>query len=134
EPGDAVKVLVERVKVGGPVVLVDWVKGTTVREWKGDGEGCTVGKYELEQHRQGEHGHNGHGKDQNQHAKHEHPMPGAHTTTRDGFTKEEMVTMLEEAGCVDVGFVEMEKMSFLEFGEKRMWKRLFLAKGVKGGM
>lgn len=126
EPGDAVRVLVERVKVGRPVMLVDWVKGTMVREWEGKGEE--------------EHG-NGHvyavdGKielDENGHAEHEHAMPGAHTTTRDGFTKDEMVKMLEEAGCVDVGFVEMEEMSFLEFGEKRRWKRLFLAKGVKGG-
>ena len=139
EPEDAVRVLVERVKVGGPVVLVDWVKGTTVKEWKGEGEGCAVhGKYELDhpghaEHRQAECGHDGHGKDQPEHAEHGHAMPGAHTTTRDGFTKDEMVKMLEEAGCVDVGFVEMEEMSLLEFGEKRMWKRLFLAKGLKGG-
>ncbi|KAL8852845.1 MAG: hypothetical protein Q9198_011002 [Flavoplaca austrocitrina] len=149
EPGAAVRILVERLKVGRPVVLVDWVKGTTMKEWKGEGEGCAVhGKYELDhrghaEHGQPEYGHDGHGHDQHEHAQHghanhehkqhEHPMPGAHTTTRDGFTKDEMVKMLEEAGCVDVGFVEMEEMSLLEFGEKRMWKRLFLAKGVKGG-
>ncbi|KAL9620831.1 MAG: hypothetical protein Q9204_008173, partial [Flavoplaca sp. TL-2023a] len=149
EPRAAVRILVERLKVGGPVVLIDWVKGTTVKEWKGEGEGCAVhGKYELDhrghaEHGQPEYGLDGHGKDQREHAQHghakqehkqhEHPMPGAHTTTRDGFTKDEMVKMLEEAGCVDVGFVEMEEMSLLEFGEKRMWKRLFLAKGVKGG-
>ncbi|KAL9611773.1 MAG: hypothetical protein Q9204_008997 [Flavoplaca sp. TL-2023a] len=139
EPGAAVRVLVERLKVGGPVVLVDWVKGTTVKEWKGEGEGCAVhGKYELDRHGHAEHGHTEpghaeHGHNEHEHNKHEHAMPGAHTTTRDGFTKDEMVKMLEEAGCVDVGFVEMEDMSLLEFGEKRMWKRLFLAKGVKAG-
>ncbi|KAL8978994.1 MAG: hypothetical protein Q9205_005571 [Flavoplaca limonia] len=82
----------------------------------------------VERLKHAQHGHANH-----EHKQHEHPMPGAHTTTRDGFTKDEMVKMLEEAGCVDVGFVEMEEMSLLEFGEKRMWKRLFLAKGLKGG-
>ncbi|KAI4086492.1 MAG: hypothetical protein LQ339_009036 [Xanthoria mediterranea] len=106
-PADAVKILVSRVKVGRPVLLVDWIAGTAVGE-----EGTAA--------------YNGHGK-------HAHEMmPGTHTVTRDGFTKNEMVRMLEEAGCVDVGFMEAEELSHLDLGETRMWRRLFFAKGVKG--
>ncbi|KAI4252852.1 MAG: hypothetical protein L6R42_007810 [Xanthoria sp. 1 TBL-2021] len=107
-PEDAVKMLVSRVKVGRPVLLVDWVAGTTVRE-----EGVVA----CSGH--GEHAHD--------------VMPGTHTVTREGFMKDEVVKMLEVAGCVDVGFVEFGELSHLDFGEKRMWRRLFLAKGVKGG-
>lgn len=106
-PEDAVKMLVSRVKVGRPVLLVDWIAGTTVGE---EGAAACSG-----------------------HGKHAHDvMPGTHTVTREGFTKDEMVKMLEEAGCVGVGFMEFEELSHLDFEEKRMWRRLFLAKGVKG--
>ncbi|KAL8670581.1 MAG: hypothetical protein Q9168_004894 [Polycauliona sp. 1 TL-2023] len=109
-PEDAIKMLVSRLKVGGSVLLIDWIGGTT-KFGEGGNEAAAC-----------RHGHGGHG----------HELPGVHTTTRDGFTKDEMVKTLEEVGCVEVEFVEVEQLSYLDFGEKRMWKRLFLAKGVKG--
>ncbi|KAL8922040.1 MAG: hypothetical protein Q9172_003723 [Xanthocarpia lactea] len=100
-PEDAVKKLVERVKEGRSVLFIDWISGTTVRP-----EPC-------------------------EHGKAVHELPGAHTTTREGFTKDEMEKILMDAGCEDIGFAEAKELTYLDFGEQRIWRRLFLAKGKK---
>ena len=130
-PEDAVKMLVSRVKPGRSVLLVDFVAGSTVGGGEAAAVACNHGHGQEHGHGHGEKGH-GHAHEHG-HDNHAQDMPGAHTTTRDGFTKAEMEKMLTEAGCVDVGFVEAKDLTHLDFGEKRMWRRLFLAKGVKGG-
>ncbi|KAL8769245.1 MAG: hypothetical protein Q9209_004746 [Squamulea sp. 1 TL-2023] len=101
-PDHAVKMLVERVKEGCSVLIVDWISGTTERPTR-----CE---------------HNaGAGE-----------MPGAQTTTREGFTKAEMEKMLLDAGCQDVGFMQAREPSYLDLGEQRLRRTLFLAKGKKG--
>ncbi|KAL8789324.1 MAG: hypothetical protein Q9213_001247 [Squamulea squamosa] len=101
-PDHAVKMLVERVKVGCSVLIVDWISGTTERP-----------------------------------AKYEHDagagdILGAQITTREGFTKDEMEKMLLDAGCVDVGFMQAQESSYLDLGEQRLRRKLFLAKGKRG--
>ncbi|KAL8858197.1 MAG: hypothetical protein Q9178_005209 [Gyalolechia marmorata] len=66
-----------------------------------------------------------------EHGKAVHELPGAHTTTREGFTKDEMEKILIDAGCEDIGFAEAKELSHLDFGEQRLWGRFFLAKGKK---
>ncbi|KAI4246137.1 MAG: hypothetical protein L6R40_002089 [Gallowayella cf. fulva] len=123
-PEDAVKALVERVKEGRSVVFIDLVLGTLVRhgERKGDPG--------HEAHGHGAHGHGAHGHEAHGHGAHD--LPGAHTRTREGFTKEEMEKMLVDAGCEDVGYVEFGEPTRMDFGDQVIMSRMFLVKGRKG--
>ncbi|KAI4196253.1 MAG: hypothetical protein LQ350_006668 [Teloschistes chrysophthalmus] len=101
-PEDAVKLLVERLRTGGIVLLIDWVLDSV----RFSGADLT---------------------------KHAHDVaPGSENTmTRAGFGKDEMLGILDGAGCQDVGFLEFEEPTRLGDGEQAMMQRLFIAKGRK---
>ncbi|KAL8688422.1 MAG: hypothetical protein Q9218_005662 [Villophora microphyllina] len=115
-PEDAVKHLVNRLKDGGMVLLIDWVLDSV--------KFPTVG-------------HSGH-EQAGQPRWHDHASnvaPGSeHTITRAGFGNDEMLEMLSKAGCHDVGFIEFEEPTRLGDGEQAVMQRLFLAKGKRSSM
>ncbi|KAL9004277.1 MAG: hypothetical protein Q9188_002912 [Gyalolechia gomerana] len=121
-PEDAIAKLVERLKEGGVLFIIDWDLSSTVLQEAHP-------KFGPGDH--GNHSHN-HG---HQHAGHAHNVvPGSeHTITRAGFGKEEMEKMFADAGCEDVGFVEFKDMTRRGDGEQAVMQRLFIAKGKKKG-
>lgn len=121
-PEDAIAKLVERLKEGGVLFIIDWDLSSIVLHEAHPKFG--PGDHDSHSHN---HGH--------QHAGHAHNVvPGSeHTITRAGFGKEEMVKMFADAGCEDVGFVEFKDMTRRGDGEQAVLQRLFLAKGKKKG-
>lgn len=119
-PEEAIMKLVERLKEGGVLVIIDWdLKSIVFHDQHpifGPGD------------------HNGHSHDHgHHHAGHAHNVvPGSeHTITRAGFGREEIEKMFIDAGCEDVDFVEFKDGTRLGDGEQAVMQRLFIAKGKK---
>ena len=125
-PEDAVKKLVERLRDGGILVIIDWELDSIVH------------KAGHPRFRPGDHGnrsyHHGHHRaGMLEHAR--NVTPGSeHTITRPGFKKEEMEKMLADAGCEEVEFLEFSDGTRLGDGEQAVIQRLFLARGRKKDM
>ncbi|KAL9581054.1 MAG: hypothetical protein Q9212_004126 [Teloschistes hypoglaucus] len=101
-PENGVKLLVERLRAGGIVLLIDWVLDSVKFS------GANLSK----------HAHNvARGS--------ENPM------TRAGFGKDEMLGILDTTGYQDVGFLDFEEPTRLGDGAQAMMQRLFIAKGRK---
>ncbi|KAL8729619.1 MAG: hypothetical protein Q9181_004934 [Wetmoreana brouardii] len=124
-PEGAVKKLVGRLKEGGRVFFIDWLSDSI--NFHGAGHS--------------EHGPGGDGRDpgsQGQHFAtpgHAHAhnvVPGSEQTiTRAGFGREEMLRMLEDAGCVEVDFKLFDKKTRLGDSDQAVMQRMFLVKGKK---
>ncbi|KAL9018866.1 MAG: hypothetical protein Q9185_003837 [Variospora sp. 1 TL-2023] len=129
-PSDAVKALVDRLRKGGKVVVVDWWLDSIV--FHGDRK---EGAGHHQHHHGPGHGHDEHhcGGEAGKMAGHAHNVvPGSeHTITRAGFGKEEMETMFKEAGCEGVEFREFRKETRLGDGGDAVMQRLFIIKGTK---
>lgn len=109
--------LMERVKEGGRVVVIDWVdQGRSLIDGHGLGDGHGH-----------KHGH-GQGKDDEQGAGEHHSA--AHTVAFHGFSEEQMREMFSQAGCTSSDFVlaaEPSEVPYDATGKKQM----FFAKGTK---
>ncbi|KAL9026581.1 MAG: hypothetical protein Q9196_004776, partial [Gyalolechia fulgens] len=121
-PEDAIVKLVERLKEGGVLVIIDWSLSSIVFQDAHPKFGP------------GDHGSHSHGHGHQHLPQVLNVAPGSeHTITRAGFDKEEMEKMFADAGCEDVGFAEFKDMTRLGDGEHAVMQRLFIAKGKKKG-
>ena len=125
DPALAAKRLVQRLKKGGVLVVVEMVA-----------DGKKIGDSEANPaHDHGyDHGKNGHGHGHGHDAKDDEDTQAKdamHTVAHHGFSKERMTEILEAAGCVDVDFVVLDEP--FRFGgsgdEGKMVGTLFMAKG-----
>ncbi|KAL8831736.1 MAG: hypothetical protein Q9170_005166 [Blastenia crenularia] len=125
QPDDAVKKLVDRLKEGGTLVIVDWELHSVVFHKSGDPKPSSGDSKH----------HHGHGHGQGESSGHTHNVvPGSEETiTRSGFGKEEVEKMFADAGCGDLGFEEFQEKTRLGDGEKAVMQKLFIAKGKKRG-
>ena len=117
--------------MGGVGVLWSWL----LRHGHGHGHA----------HHHGEHGHS-HGN--HHHEKHESHAEQKHDVSDHGaefkkkmndsivvphFTVEAVRGFFTEAGFVDVDVKLMKEMSYMEFGGKKLWRRILFAKGRRPG-
>lgn len=117
DPKKMIAKLVERLKPGGRMVVIDWLPS---------GEAST--------HDHGKHSHK-HSSSQGAHSGEAHheghkPDAAAHTISFDGFSKEQMQSMFKEAGCDSSDFVLAESPSHVPHGPKGE-KHLFFSMGTK---
>ena len=123
-PEVMVSKLVERVKVGGRVVIVDWVDDG--RGWNDPGNvhggGGSDGHVHGHAHEGEEVGHKS-GSD----IARDHAI--SHAIFSDGFSKERMGEIFGQAGCGNFDFVLALNPSEMPHGEGK--KQLFFAKGTK---
>ena len=110
DPNNMLAKLVERLKPDGRIMIIDWLPS---------------GKASSHAHGEHRHEHAGEGRD------HDHkPHPAAHTISFDGFSKEQMESMLKEAGCSSSDYVLAKYPSQVPHGPNGE-KHLFFAKGTK---
>ena len=110
DPVHAVRRLVERLRVGGTLLVIDWATSTSPeadptprkRGQEGPGGGGGGGGGGKDDAGTGSHHHDqSHG-----HGHHDHDGPSAaHTVAHDSFAREQMVEAFEKAGCDEVDFV-----------------------------
>ncbi|KAL8721226.1 MAG: hypothetical protein Q9225_002038 [Loekoesia sp. 1 TL-2023] len=125
-PEEAINKLVERLKEGGILVIIDWELSSIVFHEAGHP------RFNPGDHGSQTHDHLHHRMAISGHA--HNVVPGSeHTITRAGFSKEEMERMLADAGCEVVEFVEFKNQTRLGDGEQAVMQRLFLTKGRKSG-
>lgn len=112
-PQELLKKLVERLRDGGAIVVIDWVPG--IGELKQ--EPASADAHDVT-HDQGGHS-----------SRHGHHS-AAHTVAHVGFNENEMQKMLGEAGCSEVDYILHPKLSKVPpgIGDK---KQLFFARGKK---
>jgi len=144
----AARQLKERLRPGGALVINDFLEGGDVLV---DEEGKPVegseGNHAVHKHGHG-HGHHGHGHDGHDH-KHEHhhshshpptdtdhtnPTPSLHKKMSDSivvphFTIDGVRDFFTAAGYIDVDVITLKERSYMEFGGKKMWRRILIAKG-----
>lgn len=117
DPKAMIAKLVERLKPGGTVVVIDWIPSG-----------------EASSHGHGSHSRmhsSGHGTDSGEVSGGSHKQhPGAHTVSFDGFTKEQMASMFAEAGCSNSDYVLAASPSEVP-PDPSGQKRMFFAKGTK---
>ena len=111
DPKTIIAKLVERLKPGGIVVIIDWIPS---------------GRFPFESH--GNHGHeHSHGEKKNL----GHEQHGAsHTISFDGFSREQMRDMFLEAGCSSSDYVLAAAPSEVPL-DRTGQKQMFFAKGTK---
>lgn len=112
-PQELLERLVERLRDGGAIVVIDWVPG--------------IGEPKQEPFSEDAHGltHN-QGGDSSRHGHHS----AAHTVAHVGFDEIEMQKMLGEAGCSEVDYILHPKLSKVPPGIGSE-KQLFFARGKK---
>ena len=122
-PAYAIKKLVERLRTGGILLVIDWAisSGADQDQLNGAQEGSGREKDDGgmgSRHHDHGHGHD-HGSQQ---------YPAAHTVAHEGFAREQLVEAFEEAGCNRVDIVLHSKLSVVLGGQKQ----LFFAKCTRG--
>ena len=112
-PQELLKRLVERLRDGGAIIIIDWVSGIGELNQ----ESASKDAHDVT-HDQGGHG-----------SRHGHHS-AAHTVAHVGFNENEMQKMLGEAGCSEVDYVLHPERSKVppEIGGE---KQLFFARGRK---
>ena len=111
DPKIMIAKLVERLKPGGTVVIIDWIPS---------------GKASSDGH--GNHGHDHSQADEKRDGHGQHA--GSHTITFDGFSKEQMYNFFREAGCSNNDYVLAASPSDFP-PDPTVRKQLFFAKGTK---
>lgn len=113
KPQELLTRLVERLRDGGAVVIIDWLP-----ENGKPGEQPAIGGSHIVTQDQEAHSH--------QHGQH----LASHTVAHAGFTKDQMQKMLREAGCSEVDYILHPERSTVppEIGGQ---KQLFFARGRK---
>ena len=109
--------LVERLRPGGTVVIIDWIPS----------EQASSPGYSGHSHKH----FSDHEADSGKASDGDHKQhPVAHTISFDGFSKEQMQSMFTEAGCSGSDFVLAESPSQVPLDPTGQ-KQLFFAKGTK---
>ncbi|KAJ4989265.1 methyltransferase domain-containing protein [Stagonosporopsis vannaccii] len=144
----AARQLKERLRPGGALVINDFLEGEDVLA---DEDGRPVegseGTHAVHKHGHG-HGH-GHGHDHGHAHEHKHshahvhspkdtdftnPTPALHKKMSDSivvphFTIAGVRDFFIAAGYIDVDVITLKERSYMEFGGKKMWRRILIAKG-----
>lgn len=112
-PQELLKRLVERLRDGGAIIVIDWVPGIGEPKQEPASEDASTVTHDQ----------SGHGSGHGTHR-------AAHTVAHVGFDKNEMRKLLGEAGCSEVDYVLHPQLSKVppEIGDK---KQLFFARGRK---
>ena len=99
KPGFALQRIVERLKPGGVIVVLDWTDKPAMKDGKpiSDGPGIPKGDHHGHGHGHG-HGHHHHGGDG------EKKLEAEDTVVHQGFSKESLEPLLKEAKCDEVGY------------------------------
>ena len=122
DPPEAVRRLVDRLKPGGILLVIDWATSPE--------------KYQQQLQRRHEEGSNGSARShQHQHG-HDHGpgrYPAAHTVAHDSFAKEQMEEALKNTGCEAIDFVLHPRPSVVPMATGRQMQ-LFFARCRKGGI
>ena len=154
----AARQLKERLRPGGALVINDFLEGgDLLADENGDPIEGTEGNHAVHKHGHG-HGHHGHehgnshehshGGDHKQHdhsASHEQkhsnkegdftkPDPELRKKMTDSivvphFTVSGVKQFFTEAGFVDVDVITLKERSYMEFGGKKLWRTILIAKG-----
>ena len=115
DPKAMVARLVERVKPGGTVVVIDWIPSDDLPPMDRS------------------HGHHSHGTPPNPHHHHSHDHQhhsASHTLSTSGFSQSQIREMFLEAGCRNSDFVLAASPSIVPLGRTGQ-KQMFFAKGAK---
>lgn len=114
DPKAMLATLVERVKPGGRVIIIDWLP--MAKAASNEGQGGHISSH---------HSHTNKGSDS------EHkPHPGAHTVTFDGFDEHQMRSWFHDVGCSSSDFVLAANRSEVP-PDPTGFKQMFFAKGTK---
>lgn len=108
DPPDAIRRLVDRLKPGGVMLVIDWATSPE--------------KYRQQLGRPHHHVDHDHGPGS---------YPAAHTVAHDSFAKEQMEEALKNAGCGAVDFVLHPRTSSVPMATGGQMQ-LFFARGTKG--
>ena len=111
DPKIMIAKLVERLRPGGTVVIIDWIPS---------------GRPSSDSH--GNHGNDHSQAEEKEHGHEQHP--GSHTISFDGFSKEQMYNFFREAGCSNNDYVLAASPSEVP-PDPTGQKQLFFAKGTK---
>jgi SAM-dependent methyltransferase len=139
-----------RLRPGGALVINDFLEGGDVlADENGEPMEGSEGNHAVHKHGHGHgHGHAHHGHEHREHThKHEHdhvgkdqdftkPSPELRKKMNDSivvphFTIEGVKKFFTDAGYVDVDVITLKERSYMEFGGKKMWRRILIAKGRK---
>lgn len=126
----AVRRLVERLRVGGVLVVVDFVEEEQVGKSEGEGEGIGHGHG----HGHGSHEDKRHAHSTHNHGNHEHDFgaEAERTIRRNGFKEHELREMMQSAGLGGFGWMEMEERLEIWVNEdKPVTRKGFLARGMR---
>ncbi len=133
DPQEMLTRLVERLKDGGVVVIIDWNPNP---ERRPDQRERMFGEGDSAQDLTGGHGHGldrSHGEGHSHegaHIQRPEQHAAAHTVATDGFNKEQMDTMLRRAGCREVEYVLHPELSRVP-PSAGGYNQLFFARGRK---
>ena len=116
DPFEGVKRLVNRLKEGGTLLVIDWAQNPKAK----DGNAEQQGGHDHHQHSH-QHQHN-HGDGKGSH-------PAAHTMLHDHFSKEQMEKAFNDAGCDHFDLVLHPEQSVVAMGGKETKMQLFFARG-----
>ena len=117
DPEVMVAKLVERLKPGGTVVIIDWIPSARASSKNEDNHGRAL-SHGLESDASGSSGDGG------------RQQPHSHTISFDGFTKEHMDSFFAKAGCSDSDYVLAASPSEVP-PDPSGQKQMFFAKGKK---
>ena len=139
DPKAMVARLVERVKPGGTVVIIDWIPSDDFPPMDSSHDHDSHDSHDRPQpnHHNHNHGHsihdykhtpNPHHHHNHSHGHHHHSA--SHTLSTSGFSQSQMREMILEAGCRDSDFVLAASPSDVPLGRTGQ-KQMFFAKGTR---
>ncbi|KAH6618739.1 S-adenosyl-L-methionine-dependent methyltransferase [Boeremia exigua] len=144
----AARQLKERLRPGGVLVINDFLEGADMRAGpNGEKIEGSEGNHAVHHHGHGKHAHgehaHGHGKHEHSHDHAHHEGKGAEFPDWSAEQRKEMNDSIvvphfsiagvkqffTEAGFVDVDVITMKEQSYMEFGGKKLWRTVLIAKG-----
>ncbi|OBT79948.1 hypothetical protein VF21_01626 [Pseudogymnoascus sp. 05NY08] len=129
--GVAARRLGERLKVGGSLVILDFLPHEGMHGGHGHGHGGH-GHSHGHGHEHGGHGHGDGEKKEEEAGKEKEETKVAETVMHMGFSKEEVQKLFEQAGVgLDFGYKVLGKGVVIGPEEKRMKREVFIARGTK---
>lgn len=151
----AAKQLKERLRPGGALVINDFLEGgDLLADENGNPVEGSEGNHAVHKHGHGHgHSHDHEHKHEHKHGEHAHGHAHKHEPeqhSKDGdftnpdpelrkkmtdsivvphFTLDGVKAFLTEAGFVDVDVITLKERSYMEFGGKKLWRTILIAKG-----
>ena len=132
DPDLAVKKLVQRLRPGGTLVVLDWLLDEPAQDGQNPQASHSHGHKHGHSHshrHDHSHEHGEHGPSNDTEALAHHAAQD--TITHHGFSKERMERMLHEAGCEEVDFIVADKTIRFPAVAGGAEKRYFLARGKR---